>query len=73
MDLTKEEILEKHYKNHAKRIAFPENVYSAMKEFAAQEAKAYASWLSNQVIAGRTAHKLWLDYQAEFGEPVKNG
>ena len=68
MDLTKEEILEKHYKSHAVRIAFPEQVYEAMKEYAAQEAKAYANWIANQVIAGRTAAKLWSDYQAQFEE-----
>lgn len=63
MDLTVEEILEKHYRNHKKRISYEESVYSAMGEYAEQEAKAYANWLSNQVIAGRTATKLWSDYK----------
>lgn len=68
MDLTKEEILEKHFRAHLKRITYPEQVYAAMDEYAAQEAKAYANWLSHQVIAGRTAAKLWMDYQAQFSE-----
>lgn len=32
--LTAKEILEKHYKNHEKRIAYPENVLAAMIEYA---------------------------------------
>lgn len=38
---------------------------AAMKQYAEQEARAYASWLSNQVHAGRTASRLWADYKAE--------
>lgn len=73
MDLSKKEIL----KNMCAEMPFdlPKNIQpyieEAMQIYADQEAKAYASWLSNQVIAGRTAHKLWLDYQAEFEELVK--
>lgn len=37
----------------------------AMKTYAAQEAKAYANWLTKQVIAGRTYDKLWNDYKNE--------
>jgi hypothetical protein len=33
--------------------------------YADQEAKAYANWLSNQVIAGRTMTKLWNDYREQ--------
>jgi hypothetical protein len=40
-------------------------IEAAMLEYAAQEAKSYASWLSNQVYAGRTSEKLWADYKAE--------
>lgn len=36
---TPEEILETHYTNHAKRIAFPENVLSAMQSYADQQTK----------------------------------
>jgi hypothetical protein len=39
-------------------------IYEAMQLYADQEAKAYANWLSNQVIGGRTAHKLFMDYKA---------
>lgn len=27
------------------------------------EAQAFAGWICHQVVAGRTYHKLWLDYQ----------
>lgn len=37
----------------------------AMEKYAHQEAKAYANWLSNQVIAGRTMTKLWNDYREQ--------
>jgi hypothetical protein len=68
MDLTKDEILEK------MRIEMPFHlpdrlrpyIEEAMQLYADQEAKAYASWLSNQVIAGRTATKLFMDYKAQF-------
>lgn len=72
MDLTKEEILTKNvgklavsglkWKTLGER---KELIFKAMQEYAEQEAKAYANWLAHQVIAGRTAAKLWLDYQAE--------
>jgi len=48
-------------------IFLSESVYKAMDEYAEQEAKSYASWLSNTVIRGRTASKLWDDYKAEIG------
>lgn len=38
----------------------------SMQKYADQEAKAYASWLSNQIIAGRTGAKLFMDYKAEL-------
>jgi hypothetical protein len=68
MDLTKDEILEK------MRIEMPFRlpdrlrpyIEEAMQIYADQEAKAYASWLSNQVIAGRTATKLFMDYKVQF-------
>lgn len=40
----------------------------AMKIYAESEAKAYAHWIANQVIAGRTSHKLWSDYQAVYNQ-----
>jgi hypothetical protein len=69
MDLNKDEILEQ------MRIEMPFHlpdrirpyIEEAMQIYADQEAKAYASWLSNQVIAGRTATKLFNDYKAEIG------
>ena len=66
MDLTIKEVCAQHGLP-APHIgwAYREQVEAAMKEYAAQEAKSYASWLSNQVLRGRTAHKLWLDYKAE--------
>jgi hypothetical protein len=42
-------------------------IEEAMQIYAEQEAKSYANWISNQVIAGRTSHKLWIDYQLEIG------
>ncbi len=39
-----------------------------MQVYADQEAKAYAHWLSNQVIAGRTSAKLWNDYKSQIVE-----
>jgi hypothetical protein len=36
-----------------------------MEQYAQQEAKSYANWLSNQVIAGRTMTKLWNDYREQ--------
>ena len=36
-----------------------------MDQYAQQEAKAYANWLSNQVIEGRTMTKLWNDYREQ--------
>lgn len=76
MDFTKKQILDR---NGIDFDAFEyeheysaKNLLTAMNEYAAQEAKAYASWLSNQVIAGRTGHKLWLDYQKEIGLPLES-
>jgi len=34
---TKQQILEKHYKNYKKRIAYDENVLEAMEEYAEQQ------------------------------------
>ena len=77
MDLTKQEILKKYetyvtisQPNNKTPIFLQENVLLAMDEYAEQEAKAYASWLSNTVIQGRTASKLWADYQDEIGLTV---
>lgn len=36
---TKEEILEKHYRNYKKRIAYDENVLAAMEEYAQEVVK----------------------------------
>lgn len=54
MDQTPEEILK-----------FSPNPITAMKRYAKQEARSFASWISNQIIAGRTLTKLWADYEAE--------
>ena len=35
----------------------------AMEYYASKVAKDYAQWLAHEVIAGRTASKLWNDYQ----------
>ena len=53
------------YKNHTPPTD-PSKILDAMQEYADQEAKAYANWLANQVIAGRTATKLFDDYKAQF-------
>lgn len=45
-------------------------IYKAMQVYADQEAIAYANWLSNQVIAGRTADKLFKDYKSAIGDAV---
>ena len=37
----------------------------SMQLYADQEAKSYANWLSNQVIARRTMTKLWNDYRKQ--------
>lgn len=70
MDRTKDEILEQ------MRIEMPFHlperilpyIKEAMEIYAVQEAKSYASWLSHQVIGGRTSHKLWADYMSEVRE-----
>ena len=65
MDMTKEEILEDmRYKMpfHLPNRIRP-YIEEAMQIYADQEAKAFANWLSNQVIAGRTMVKLWNDYK----------
>lgn len=77
MDKTKQEILSQ-YETYVKReqphntqpIFLAESVYLAMEEYAEQEAKAYASWLSHTVIGGRTASKLWEDYKSEIGKDI---
>ena len=45
-------------------------IYKAMQVYADQESIAYANWLSNQVIAGRTAEKLFKDYKDAIGDAV---
>lgn len=42
------------------------NAIEDIKSYGEQEAKSFANWLSNQVIAGRTMTKLWNDYQIEL-------
>lgn len=71
MDLTKRQILDR---NGIDFDAFEyeheysaKNLLTAMDEYAEQEAKAYASWLSHQVIRGRTALKIWADCKTEIG------
>lgn len=68
MSLTKKEVLTKYVPLAHKTM--PEDqlttslstLYLAMDDYAEREAKAYANWLSNQVIGGRTASRLWDDY-----------
>lgn len=69
MNLTKEEIL-KDCKIESERLQqekpiLHHNILKAMEQYAEQEAKAYANWLSNQVVAGRTMTKLWNDYREQ--------
>lgn len=66
MDLTKEEIL-KDCKIESERLRQEHpmlhfNILKAMELYAEQEAKAYANWLSNQDVRGKTMSKLWNDY-----------
>ena len=69
MGKTKNEIVNEMQENMPYHL--PEKIrpyiIEAMNIYAKQEAKAYANWLSNQVFAGRTAHKLWIDYELELG------
>ena len=65
MHLTKDEILEKYYRNHKKRISYEENVYSAMEEFAEQEAKAFANWMSRQVNHDLRMSEFWKKFRQE--------
>jgi hypothetical protein len=64
MDLTKEEILKEQYFSD-QEIENKSGIFKAMDKYAEQEAKAYANWLSNQIIAGRTMTKLWNDYRKQ--------
>ena len=40
-----------------------ETLINAMEEYADFKAKDYLNWINNQVIAGRTSAKLWIDYK----------
>ena len=74
MDLTKEEILKKamskKYCGGTRFNYLDEDetplIYKAMEKYAEQEAKAYANWLSNQVVSGRTMTKSWKDYRKAY-------
>ena len=75
MDLTKREIIKTIHVDRAnlEHISKTGNINGTllieleriMNQYAEQEAKAYANWLSNQVIAGRTMTKLWNDYREQ--------
>jgi len=74
--MTKEEILikvkseSKAYELGMERTAFLEGADTVLREYnelAKHEAMAYANWLCNTVIAGRTATKLYNDYISECG------
>lgn len=58
------------------RIPIPNNsayafwIKQAMQGYADDEAKAFANWLSNTAIAGRTMHKLFIDYKKETSESL---
>jgi len=41
-------------------------IEEAMQIYADQESRAFANWLSNTVIAGRTMDKLFNDYKREI-------
>lgn len=43
-------------------------IEKVMQNYADQESKAFANWLSNTVIAGRTMDKLFKDYKTEIGD-----
>ena len=68
MDLTKEEIIQKMRAEMPFFLSDKITPYieEAMQIYADQEAKSYANWLSNQVIAGRTATKLFMDYKSQI-------
>jgi len=75
MDLTKRELIKtiSIVKGNLSHIESTGNINGTMvieiervmQQYAEQEAKAYANWLSNQVIAGRTMTKLWNDYREQ--------
>lgn len=69
MGRTKREIINEMYDEMPFHCAQEAKRYiaEAMQIYADQEAKAYANWLSHQVIAGRTAEKLFADYKKEIG------
>ena len=59
MNLTKEEILNKEYLV----VETKSDIFKAMDEYAEQEAKSFANWLSYQVTDGKTISKLWIEYR----------
>lgn len=67
MDLTRGEILNSHltFGRATKLNVSRESIYKAMGQYAKQEAIAFANWISNQVLAGRTITRLWDDFQKE--------
>lgn len=74
MDFSKQQILDR---NGIDFDAFEyeheysaKNLLIAMEEYAEQEAKAFASWLSKQHVGRRNTSKLWADFRAEIGPIV---
>ena len=82
MDLTKRELIKtiSIVKGNLSHIESTGNINGTllieiervMQQYAEQEAKAYANWLSNQVIAGRTMIKLWNDYREQVSQVADN-
>jgi hypothetical protein len=66
---TKSEIIEQMWGIIPLRITLSHRaipyIEEAMQLYADQEAMAFANWLSNTVIAGRTMHQLFNDYKQE--------
>ncbi len=64
-----------HLKQHApdliKEPAFQgdpkllQQIQEAMTRYAEEKARDFSSWVCNQVVAGRTYAKLWIDYLEE--------
>lgn len=74
MDFTKQKILDRNgidFYAFEYEYEYPaKNLLVAMEEYAEQEAKSFALWLSNQEIGGRNISKLWVDFRAEIGPVV---
>ena len=50
---------------HPDNKVIAEDIYNVILPIIEDEAQKFAGWISNQVIVGRTYHKLWIDYRNE--------